>query len=193
MLRVGRTTRLEKVICVSEHPETQQQEQPETPEPETPALPPEIQELLQRLSQELGLEGSVRDDGWIDLEVPAQQVAEMARRLRDEFRINYLSSLSAVDWLDKGFEVVYHILELGTQRRIVMRARVPREEPSLPSVTPIWPTADWHEREAWDLMGVRFEGHPDLRRILMREDWVGHPLRKDYVDERPQRERVVKP
>lgn len=172
---------------MSEHPETQQQGQPQTP-----GLPPEVQELLERLSRELGLEATARKDGWIDLQVPSQQVADVARRLRDEFRMNYLSCLSAVDWKEEGFEVVYHILELGTQRRIVMRARVPREQPSLPSVTPIWPTANWHEREAWDLMGVRFEGHPDLRRILLREDWVGHPLRKDYVDERPQRERIVK-
>src|SRR5690606_37423310 len=102
--------------------------------------------------EQLGIEAQARDDGWVDLHVPPAQVQHIASRLRDEFRINYLSSLSAVDWKDEGFEVVYHILELGTPRRIAMRARVPRDNPSLPTVVPVWPTADWHEREAWDLM-----------------------------------------
>lgn len=154
---------------------------------------PEATKLVEDIQTLLGLEAAVRDDGWVDLHVDPQKVQEVAFRLRDELKINYLSSLAAVDWKDEGFEVVYHILELGTPRRIVMRARVPRDDASLPTVVPVWPTANWHEREAWDLMGVHFEGHPDLRRILMREDWVGHPLRKDYVDERPQRVRQVKP
>lgn len=155
--------------------------------------PPEHAELIRQLQEQLGLEGTARDDGWVDVTVEPGRVHETALRLRDELKMNYLSCLSAVDWKDDGFEVVYHILELGTPRRIVLRTRVPREAPSVPSVVSVWPTADWHEREAWDLMGVHFEGHPDLRRILMREDWVGHPLRKDYVDQRPQRERQVRP
>lgn len=160
---------------------------------EAAALPPEVAELARQLKERLGLDAQPRPDGWLDVTVPAEQVQEIAFRLRDELSMNYLSCLSAVDWKDKGFEVVYHMLELGTRRRIVLRARLGREDPSLPTVVPVWPTANWHEREAWDLMGIRFEGHPDLRRILMREDWVGHPLRKDYVDQRPQRERQVHP
>lgn len=156
------------------------------------ALSPELAQLVEGIQARLGLEAKPRPDGWLDLVAPADQIQQVALTLRDEFKMNYLSSLSAVDWQDEGFEVVYHILELGTHRRIVLRARVPRDNPSLPTVVPVWPTANWHEREAWDLMGVHFEGHPDLRRILMREDWVGHPLRKDYVDQRPQRERQVK-
>lgn len=160
--------------------------------PASDSLSPETVELMAAIENRLGLKAEPRSDGWLDLPVPAEQVQQVGLRLRDELKMNYLACLSAVDWKDEGFEVVYHVLELGTSRRIVLRARVPRDNPSLPTVTPVWPTANWHEREAWDLMGVRFEGHPDLRRILMREDWVGHPLRKDYVDQRPQRERKVK-
>jgi NADH-quinone oxidoreductase subunit C len=67
---------------------------------------------------------------------------------------------------------------------IFLKTRVPRENAVVRSVVDLWPAANWHEREAFDLMGIRFEGHPDLRRILLTDDWVGHPLRKDYVDAR---------
>src|SRR5690606_15021830 len=136
-----------------------------------------------------------RSDGWVELHVPREKWLEVARTLRDDARLNfnYLSMVSAVDYMDKGFQVVYHLLDLMANRKLVVKVDAPgREDPWVPSVTSVWPTADFHEREAWDLMGVRFEGHPNLRRILMREDWVGHPLRKDYVDERPPRERVTR-
>src|SRR5690606_7577354 len=95
--------------------------QAESPFPEATKLVEDIQTLL-------GLEDAVRNDGGVDLHVEPQKVQEVAFRLRDELRINYLSSLAAVDWKDEGLEVVYHILELGTPRRIVMRARVPRDD-----------------------------------------------------------------
>ncbi|MDE2484445.1 MAG: NADH-quinone oxidoreductase subunit C [candidate division NC10 bacterium] len=98
---------------------------------------------------------------------------------------DYLNCLSAVDRIASAeLEVVYNLSSLSLSTKVLMRVRVPREEPIIRSVVPLWATADWHEREAFDMMGIRFDGHPDLRRILLSEDWVGFPLRKDYQDER---------
>ncbi|MCZ7626643.1 MAG: NADH-quinone oxidoreductase subunit C [Candidatus Methylomirabilota bacterium] len=98
---------------------------------------------------------------------------------------DYLNCLSAVDRIASGeFEVVYNISTLSMPTKVLVRVRIPREDPMIRSVAALWRTADWHEREAFDMMGIRFEGHPDLRRILLSEDWVGYPLRKDYQDER---------
>jgi NADH-quinone oxidoreductase subunit C len=106
-----------------------------------------------------------------------------------EFLINdknllftFLSDITAVDKfpLEPRFELNYHLLSLERRERIRLKVRVPGSDAVVPSVTPIWPAANWHEREAFDLMGVRFEGHPDLTRILMPDDWEGYPLRKDY-------------
>ncbi|PTL36986.1 NADH-quinone oxidoreductase subunit C [Candidatus Methylomirabilis limnetica] len=98
---------------------------------------------------------------------------------------DYLNCLSAVDRLASGeLEVVYNISSLSQPTKVLVRVRIPREDPIIRSVVSLWGTADWHEREAFDMMGIRFDGHPDLRRILTSEDWVGYPLRKDYQDER---------
>ncbi len=133
--------------------------------------------------------------GWLEIRIAREKLLDVARFLREEpsLQFDYLSSISAVDYQSDGFEVVYHLLNLRKPtHRLVLKVRVPREDPLVPTVTEIWPTANWHEREAWDLMGIRFTGHPDLRRILMREDWEGHPLRKDYVDNRPPRDRMTR-
>jgi NADH-quinone oxidoreductase subunit C len=99
--------------------------------------------------------------------------------------LDYLNCISSVDRIASGeFEAVYNLSSLNEPAKVMVRVRVPREDPVIRSVVPIWNAADWHEREAYDLMGIRFDGHPDLRRILTSEDWVGHPLRKDYQDER---------
>jgi NADH-quinone oxidoreductase subunit C len=99
--------------------------------------------------------------------------------------LDYLNCLSAVDRIASGeLEVVYNLSSLALPTKALVRARVPREDPIIRSVASLWGTADWHEREAFDMMGIRFDGHPDLRRILLSEDWVGYPLRKDYQDER---------
>ncbi len=80
------------------------------------------------------------------------------------------------------FECVYHLYSFAANRYLELHVRLPRGKPVVDTVSDVWPSADWHEREAWDMMGIRFEGHPDLRRILLKDDWIGHPLRKDYVD-----------
>ncbi len=115
------------------------------------------------------------------IRVPAEKIGEVAAFLRDEptLRFDMLMCLSAVD--RKGsFEVVYHIFSMTNGHRSVLKVFVPTEKPQVPTVGHIWRTAEWHEREAFDLMGVEFVGHPDLRRILLPDDWEGHPLRKDY-------------
>jgi NADH-quinone oxidoreductase subunit C len=102
-----------------------------------------------------------------------------------EMGFEYLNCISSVDWIAAGeLEAVYNLSSLAGTTKALVRVRVPREEPVIQSVVPLWSTANWHEREAYDLMGIWFDSHPDLRRILTSEDWVGHPLRKDYQDER---------
>jgi NADH-quinone oxidoreductase subunit C len=97
-------------------------------------------------------------------------------------RFSFLSDISTVDRfpLEPRFEVNYHLLSLDRRERLRLKVRLPGSEPIVRSMTSVWPTANWHERENFDLFGIRFEGHPDLRRILMPDDWEGYPLRKDY-------------
>jgi len=119
--------------------------------------------------------------------VPREQLLDVCRWLRDnpEFDMSYLSFVSAIDWPDR-FEVVYHLTSVNRRHGVTLKTPIPKERPAMPSVVELWPGADWHEREAYDLFGIVFEGHPDLRRIMMSADWKGHPLRKDYVYEDPQ-------
>ncbi|MGH9737275.1 MAG: NADH-quinone oxidoreductase subunit C [Candidatus Acidiferrales bacterium] len=94
----------------------------------------------------------------------------------------FLSDISAVDRfpMEPRFEVNYHLLSMERLERVRLKVRIAGSDPVLPSVNGIWPTANWHEREIFDLFGIRFDGHPDLTRILMPDDWEGHPMRKDY-------------
>lgn len=95
---------------------------------------------------------------------------------------NYLIDVTAVDYIDY-FEVVYHLLSLEKNQSAVLKTRVlGRTDPWVPSITPVWRGAEMQEREVWDLMGVRFEGHPNLRRVLLFEGFPGHPLRKDFLE-----------
>jgi NADH-quinone oxidoreductase subunit C len=94
-------------------------------------------------------------------------------------QMDYLENLSGVD-RETHMEVVYHLYSFQTNRHYCLKVKTDREKPSIASVTPIWPSANWNEREVYDLLGIDFPGHPDLRRIMMPDDWVGHPLRKDY-------------
>jgi NADH-quinone oxidoreductase subunit C len=104
-----------------------------------------------------------------------------------------LMDLTAVDYLkfpgrEDGprFDVVYHLYSVAHNHRLRLKVAVEQDEPSVPTATGLWPIANWLEREVWDMFGIRFEGHPDLRRLLLYEEFVGHPLRKDYPIERRQ-------
>ena len=116
--------------------------------------------------------------------VPAA-VADVCRFLKDEpgLDLDCLSNLSGVDYPKRGvIEVVYHLYSYTHRHLFCLKVDAPRDNPVVPSVAHLWSHADWQEREVFDLLGVTFEGHPDLRRILMPEDWPGHPLRKDFVE-----------
>lgn len=114
------------------------------------------------------------------LEVPAVRLDEAMRDLND-LGFDMLGMVTAVD-RGPELELVYRVRSREMRVGIIVKARVGREEPRIASVVEIWPGADWHEREVYDLFGIVFEGHPDLRRILLPDDWIGHPLRKDYED-----------
>jgi len=121
--------------------------------------------------------------------VPADQILAVARHLHDapEASFDYLSDLTASDWpprKEARFDVVYCLYSIRHRHRVRLKVRVSERDP-LPSVTGIWPAANWLEREVWDMFGVNFTGHPDRRRILMPEEWQGHPERKDYPLEGP--------
>ncbi|SMO67160.1 NADH-quinone oxidoreductase subunit C [Melghirimyces algeriensis] len=106
---------------------------------------------------------------------------EVSRLLLEEesLAFEYLENLSGVDY-EEHMEVLYHFVSLKHGHTLCIKVKTDREDPRIPSVTDVWPAANWHEREVYDLLGIRFQGHPELKRILMPEDWVGHPLRKDY-------------
>lgn len=104
---------------------------------------------------------------------------------------NYLSNITGVDLKDR-LQAVYHLIGMETGARVVLKVDIPNDDPAVDSVTSVWPAADWHEREAWDLVGIKFRNHPNLKRILLWEGYEGHPLRKDFVDQRPKRERLVR-
>jgi NADH-quinone oxidoreductase subunit C len=107
---------------------------------------------------------------------------EVGRVARAELGCGYFNWLSAVDWKADGLEVLARVENLEARLTLVMRTRVPADDPHCPTLTSVWKGADWMERECYDMFGVVFDGHPDLRRILLDQDWVGHPLRKDWVD-----------
>lgn len=128
-----------------------------------------------------------RVHGYVELNVPKTRLLEVAQLLRDRFGYDYLSAVTAVDWLDR-IEMVYHLYSYDYRKRpgcMVLRVDLERPElpeyPLCPSLTRLWPGAEFQEREVYDLMGVKFIGHPDLRRILLADDFPGHPLRKDFV------------
>jgi NADH-quinone oxidoreductase subunit C len=117
------------------------------------------------------------------LTLPVERLLEVCAFLRDDPELDFamLAWVSGVDWLprDPRFEVVYGLLSLSRRTRLTLKVEVAEENPRVPSVTGLWPTADWLERETYDFYGIEFTGHPDLKRILLPEDWVGWPLRKD--------------
>lgn len=117
---------------------------------------------------------------WI--QIAAERTRAICEYLRDDERLkfDYMSCLSGVDYNDGKLGVIYHLTSMPLKHKIVLKAFCTKENPHVQSVSEVWGTANWHEREAFDLIGIVFDGHPDLRRILLPYDWEGHPLRKDY-------------
>jgi len=127
--------------------------------------------------------------------ISRESLPEVVRFLHDEMDFKHLPDLCGVDYkgykpkrpVSERFEVVYNLYSISRRELLRLRVPVPEEDPRVPSVTSIFRVANWFERECYDMFGIRFEGHPDLRRLLMPEDWEGHPLRKDYPLE-PEKE-----
>jgi NADH-quinone oxidoreductase subunit C len=142
------------------------------------------EEVLEHLKREFGeavAEGEVKGSE-VRLTVRSEAGWEVCHRLK-ELGFEYLNCISGADWITH-LEVVYNVSSLRHSAKAHVRVPVNRDRPALRTVTNLWRGANWHERECYDLFGIQFEGHPDHRRILLPEDWVGFPLRKDYTDER---------
>jgi NADH-quinone oxidoreductase subunit C len=118
--------------------------------------------------------------------VKAESAVQVCEHLRDtpELAFDYMECLTGVDWPDKAeLHVVVHAFSYRHKHRVVLKVVLPRDNPKMSTLSAVWSAANWQERECYDLLGVIFEGHPDLRRIMLPEDWKGHPLRKDYKEE----------
>jgi NADH-quinone oxidoreductase subunit C len=157
---------------------------PPAPAKEAPPKPvPLDNALVQRLK---GRFGDSILEAWLDRKqaivvVAREWLDEIAFHLRDEESFDMLADLTATDWpkREKRFEVVANLYSFPKNERLRLKAQAAEGEP-VPSLVEVWPAANWLEREAFDMFGIVFEGHPDLRRILLPEEWQGHPLRKDY-------------
>jgi NADH-quinone oxidoreductase subunit C len=115
------------------------------------------------------------------LKVDPKQIHDLLKYLRDELEFQTLHNLDGTDYpKQNAIAVTYHVHSYTHKVIVPLKAYLPREAPTIRSVTDLWKGANWMERETWDLLGVTFEGHPDPRRVLLPEDWQGHPLRKDY-------------
>lgn len=133
---------------------------------------------------EAAVDRVVVDRGELTLYVQRDHLVGLCRALRDDqaLRFELLSSLSGVDYLGsaKRFHSVIQLTSMTWRRKVRLEVAVPESDPHVPSVTSVYPTADWQERETWDLLGIHYDGHPGLTRIMMPDDWPGHPQRKDY-------------
>jgi NADH-quinone oxidoreductase subunit C len=114
--------------------------------------------------------------------IAPNRTKEICLWLRDEpsMQFDYLMCLSGMDYNDGRLGVVYHLSSIALKHKFVLKATCTKDQPHVQSVSSVWGTANWHEREAFDLFGIVFDEHPDLRRLLLPDDWEGHPLRKDY-------------
>ena len=128
----------------------------------------------------------VLEGALLTVSLPIERWAELARVARDELGCRYFNWLSATDWKEQGLEVLCRVENLSAGLAVMMKSRLGPGHTHCPTLTGLYRGADWMERECYDLLGVVFDGHPDLRRILLGQDWQGHPLRKDYAHDMPQ-------
>lgn len=145
----------------------------------------DIRTLRQRFPEDILVEQLLVDKS--ALVVRRERLSEIARAAKG-LGYDYLACITGVDRrAERGeFEVIYNLWSYGTNCHLVLKTRCPEDDPTVPSLTDVWRSADWLEREAYDLVGITFEGHPNPKRILLPEPWQGHPLRKDYDMEQEQ-------
>ncbi|MDT9725985.1 NADH-quinone oxidoreductase subunit C [Xylanibacillus composti] len=166
-----------------------EEEKPKEPSPKQPVL----DRLVEILNEHAGAEAI--EEAYINeasrhlptVIVKADHWPQVANVLREhsELKLHYLRNVTGVD-RETHMEVIYQLINLESKQDYAMKIKTDRDQPSVPSATPIWSTANWPEREIYDLLGVDFPGHPDMRRIMMPDDWEGHPLRKDYSPADPE-------
>ena len=140
-----------------------------------------LQPILEKLKKEFGITAG-ESHGEASLVIPAEKLPEVCQTVHD-LGFELLSAMTAVDyWPEQSprFHVIYQFTSVSLNLVLTLRVPVPGINPSLPTVSHLYRNANWRERELWDMFGIKFQGHPDLRRILMPADWEGHPLRKDY-------------
>jgi NADH-quinone oxidoreductase subunit C len=146
-----------------------------------------LDDAVARIRERLGVEVTGEDPNrpldprHLVVAVPVARWLELAEFARDVLGCRYFCHLTAVDWKAEGFDVVCRLENLAEGRALSLKTRVAREPATCPSLTGLFRGALWMERECYDLFGIRFEGHPDLRRLLLPDDWEGYPLRKDYA------------
>jgi NADH-quinone oxidoreductase subunit C len=143
---------------------------------------PEVARLLAWKTD--AIQGAKFDRNELSIYIERTSLREACTTLKDDPELNFdtLADLTCVDWepSDPRFEVIYHLFSTVTKKRLRLKVRLSGDDASMDSLTPIWPGADFFEREVFDLFGVRFNEHPNLKRIMMPDNWEGHPLRKDY-------------
>jgi len=127
-------------------------------------------------------------DGYVCVDVRREDLLKVVSFLKEEpsLRLDFLMAITGIDLAGleegKGFRVLYHLFSYPYKHTVVVRVDLPKDDPTVPSLANLYGSANWNEREVYDLFGIVFQGHPDLRRILLPEEWVGHPLRKDYKE-----------
>jgi NADH-quinone oxidoreductase subunit C len=142
----------------------------------------QLQPIVQVLEKDFGAE--VKESfGEVEVLISPENIVAASQKLRDEFEFAFLSTITAVDYFPEvtpPFHVVYVFNSFSKNIQLTLRVPVAGEKPTVPTLIEVYKNANWRERELWDMFGITVEGHPDLRRLLMPDDWDGHPLRKDY-------------
>lgn len=172
---------IKKARPVARRPRPKKEEKPLPPSPKQPLLDDYVQIITKKVHKDAIEESYINRAGE---HIPTLVVKnghwfKVASFLKNEFRFVYMQNYSGVDY-QTHMEVVCHLYSFERKERIAIRVKGDHEQPVFPSLTSLYPAANWNEREMYDLLGFQFEGHPNLTRILMPDDWEGHPLRKDY-------------
>lgn len=142
-----------------------------------------LEKMLKELEEQLGEKLSISvDDYFTWLLIRPESLLDLMLSLKTNYGFNYLANLTSVDYGEE-FELVYHLYSIPDNNKVGVKTRVPRNQAQAESVMSIWPTADWQEREVFDLMGINFSNHANLVRVLLPDDFVGYPLRKDFKRE----------